>query len=59
MERINFKPGDVILLDGLYGCSSDECIHQQWGVSGRRFGRLACGHDAEYRLIRRRVDNWF
>ena len=56
MERVSFKPGDMILLDGLYGCAQGECVHRQWGISGRRFGRLPCGHDSEYRLIRRRVD---
>lgn len=59
MDRVTFKPGDVIMLDGVYGCSAGECEHQQWGISGRRFPRLACGHDAEYLLIRRRMDNWW
>jgi hypothetical protein len=52
-----FRSGEIIMLDGLYGCSSDTCNHQVWGISGRRFPRLACGHEVEYRLIRRRVDH--
>ncbi len=57
MEKMIFKPGDVIMLDGLYGCAHEECAHTQWGISGRVFpNRVPCGHDATFRLIRRRMD---
>jgi hypothetical protein len=55
MER--FRYGDIILFDGLYGCES--CGFQSWGISGRRFPRLACGHEGVWRLIRRREDTAF
>jgi hypothetical protein len=57
MEKATFRPGEIILLDGLYGCTHQDCAHQEWGTSGRRFTRLRCGHD-EYKLIRRRLDVW-
>lgn len=59
MDRVIFKPGEVILLDGLYGCSHDACELKHWGTAGRRFPRLTCGHEADYKLIRRRVDHWW
>ena len=59
MEKVNFQPGDIIMMDGLYGCSSETCGFQAWGISGRRFARPACGHETEWKLIRRRVDNWW
>jgi hypothetical protein len=52
-----FRAGDVILLDGLYGC--DACDVTAWGVPGRRFPRPGCGHQGEWKLIRRRVDHGF
>ena len=58
MDKVTFRPGDIILMDGLYGCSSGECEQQVWGTSGRRFLRMTCGHE-EWRLIRRRIDNWW
>lgn len=54
---ITFRVGALIILDGLYGCSHADCSHTVWGTSGRRFLRLPCGHEAAYRLIRRRMDN--
>jgi hypothetical protein len=59
MERVTFRPGDIILLDGLYGCSAEECEHHVWGVSGRRLPELACGHGAEWRHVRPRPDPRF
>jgi hypothetical protein len=56
MERINFSHGDIIMLDGLYGCSHEDCGHQQWGISGRRFPKLSCGHQTDWKLLRRRID---
>jgi hypothetical protein len=58
MEKVSFRPGDLIMLDGLYGCSDESCGLRAWGTSGRRFIRLACGHQ-EWTLIRRRMDNWW
>jgi hypothetical protein len=59
MEKTIFKPGEVILLDGLYGCTHEACPHTHWGVSGRQFPtRIPCGHEAEFRLIRRRLDTF-
>ena len=55
---MRFRTGDVILLDGLYGCGSDACKVQSWGVPGRRFTKPNCGHE-EWRLLRRRVDTGF
>ena len=55
MERVQFRAGDIIMLDGLYRCSSEECNLQAWGTSGRRFPRLTCGHESWF-LVRRRVD---
>jgi hypothetical protein len=56
--QLRFRAGDVILLDGLYGCGAEECSVQAWGVPGRRFGRPDCGHE-DWRLIRRRLDAGF
>lgn len=56
MEKLTFRTGDVILYDGLYRCGDERCDHQVWGVAGRNFPRLGCGHAAEWRLVRRRAD---
>jgi hypothetical protein len=57
MEKVSFQAGDIILYDGLYGCGT--CDAQLWGVAGRRLPRLGCGHDGDWRLIRRRLDRWW
>lgn len=57
MEKVLFRAGDIILFDGLYGCTDDTCPHSHWGVAGRRLPALGCGHEKEWRLIRRRMDH--
>ena len=58
MEK-RFRVGDIILFDGLYGCTEGACTSEQWGTSGRRLAPPACGHHGEWKLIRRRVDRWW
>ena len=59
MGRDFYRSGEIIFLDGLYGCGAAPCAETTWGTAGRRLPPLPCGHGADWRLLRRRVDRWW